>query len=421
MVKKSVYQQAVDQLTAVAKVAGWDARTVKRLKEPERVIKKTLKVKMDDGKVKSLKAWRSEHNSVFGPYKGGIRFHPGVNEEEVKALAMWMTWKTALVGLPFGGGKGGVVVDAKQVSTEELERISRAYVQAFGKFLGPWSDVPAPDVGTNGQVMAWMSDEVAKLRAENSKLKAVVSPLATFTGKPVMLGGSLGREAATGRGGVEVLKVLQNRMGLKTGMTIAVQGLGNVGGWFVRLGQEYGWKVIAVSDSRGGVMNEQGLKIEKVLDYKQKTGALKGFKGGKEISNEDLLASKADVLVLAALENAITERNAKGVKAKVLLELANGPVAPVGEKQLLKRGAAIVPDVLANAGGVVVSWMEWVQNLSGDQWSEEVVNEKLKVRMVRAAEDVWNLAQERKVDLRTAAYLLAVGRVVEGMRLRGWI
>src|SRR3989344_5549972 len=281
MKQKSVYDQAVEQLEKVARLGGWDKKIVDRLKEPERVIRKTLKVKMDDGKVKNFKAWRSQHNSALGSYKGGIRFHPDVNEDEVKALSMWMSWKTALLGLPYGGGKGGVAVDPKKFSDKELERVSREYVRQFGKFFGPWQDVPAPDVGTNAQVMGWMSDEVAKLKAQSSKLKAEVSPMATFTGKPVLLGGSLGREAATGRGGVEVLKKIGDLLSLDQGITIAVQGLGNVGGWFVKLSKLYGWKIVGVSDSRGGMMNYQGLDVDRILSFKEKNGSLKGYKNGK--------------------------------------------------------------------------------------------------------------------------------------------
>lgn len=420
------YKQAVAQLKDVVKHLKLSPGLHKKLVTPEHIHHVRLKIKMDNGKTKTFPAWRSQHNSARGPYKGGIRFHPEVNENEVKALSMWMTWKTALAGVPFGGGKGGITVDPKKLSTSELQRLSRAYVRAFHQRLGPWQDIPAPDVNTNGQVMAWMMDEFSQLKAKSYQLTAI-NPLATFTGKPLELGGSLGREAATGRGGVNVIQALQKHFHPKSPKhlsipptpTVAVQGFGNVGYWFAKLASEQGWPVVAVSDSRGAVQDLKGLDIDKLYQYKRDAGSVLSSQNPQNTPN--ILASRCDILVLAALSGAITDKNYQQIKAPVILELANGPVTISAEQKLLKSDHTIVPDILANAGGVVVSWMEWVQNQSGDIWTEEKVNHKLAEIMHKATIETIHSQKKYQTDFRTAANILAVSRVVEAMKLRGWI
>ena len=443
------YKNAVRQLEQVAKVLELEKKTVEKLKKPENLIKKTLAVKLDSGKTEKFKAFRSQHNNALGPYKGGIRFHPDVSEAEVKALSMWMTWKCSVAGIPFGGGKGGVICDPKSLSIGELERLSRAYAREFAPHIGAKVDVPAPDVGTNSQVMGWMAKEYKKLKIKNKKWKkGKANLLATFTGKPVRMGGSLGREEATGMGGAYVLQALlaklknskseyrnskqiQNpndgnskhlgfsalSLGFPQSPTIAVQGFGNVGYWFAKLASEQGFKIISVSDSKGGaLMNDGSWIMDDVLKYKEKTGSVLGFPGTKEITNNQLLTTDCDILVPAALENVITAKNVKGTKAKVIIEMANGPVTPEADEILRKRGILSVPDILANAGGVTVSYFEWLQNLAGEQWEKEKVFKKLKKVMVEAFERVWEKYKKLPVTLRLAAYAVAVERVA--LRLR---
>ena len=407
------YQNAVRQLRQVGELLELDEETIARLAKPDRVVKKEIKV----GKKKFL-AFRSQHNQARGPYKGGIRFHSGVTEDEVKALSMWMTWKCATVGIPFGGSKGGVVVDPKGLSAEELEQLSRGYIRAFYEYLGPQRDVPAPDVNTDSQVMAWMRDEYEKLAGQQQP--------AVVTGKPVELGGSQGRTEATGWGGFYVLEQLAGKLAMpRAKVKIAVQGLGNVGYWFTRFASEAGYRVIAVSDSKGGVItegtenNQKALSIDKVMEYKEKSGSVMGLPGAETITNEELLELPVDVVVPAALENVITGENAGRIKAKVVLEMANGPVTPEADEILRERGVVVVPDVLANSGGVTVSYFEWVQNLQGYYWEKEEVLRRLKLIMDEAFETVWKMKQEKKVDMRMGAYMVAVRRVVKALRLRG--
>ncbi|OGY18054.1 MAG: glutamate dehydrogenase [Candidatus Chisholmbacteria bacterium RIFCSPHIGHO2_01_FULL_48_12] len=411
------YQNAVRQLRQVGELLELDEETIARLAKPDRVVKKEIKV----GKKKFL-AFRSQHNQARGPYKGGIRFHSGVTEDEVKALSMWMTWKCATVGIPFGGSKGGVVVDPKGLSAEELEQLSRGYIRAFYEYLGPQRDVPAPDVNTDSQIMAWMLDEYEKLVGHKEP--------GVLTGKPIELGGSEGRTEATGLGGYYVLRALHAKLNSKfqipnSKFTIAVQGLGNVGYWFTRFASEAGYRVIAVSDSKGGVItegtenNQKALSIDKVMEYKEKSGSVMGLPGAETITNEELLELPVDVVVPAALENVITGENAGRIKAKVVLEMANGPVTPEADEILRERGVVVVPDVLANSGGVTVSYFEWVQNLQGYYWEKEEVLRRLKLIMDEAFETVWKMKQEKKVDMRMGAYMVAVRRVVKALRLRG--
>lgn len=423
------FKQAVEQLESVRKFVEMSDDEFERLSTHDKIIENEVEIEMDSGKKKKFKAFRAQHNDAIGPYKGGIRFHPGVTKEEVKALSMWMTWKSGIVGLPFGGGKGGVVVDPKSLSQGELEKLSRAYIRAIADDIGAWKDVPAPDVNTNSQIMAWMLDEYQKigLRGEGRGLREG-SPYATFTGKPVILGGSLGREQATGLGGFYVLeKLVEKRKLKKSNLTIAVQGLGNVGYWFSYFAHKAGYKIVAVSDSRGGVYVEEGLDPEKTLDCKHKKGQVSdcyclsdGCKTNpkNQISNQDLLELPVEVLVPAALEQVITKENADKVKAKYVLEMANGPTTPEADEVLEKKGVVLVPDVLANSGGVAVSYFEWVQNNMGYYWEEGEVFEKLKKKMDEAFEKVYGFMLEKKISMRKAVYVVAVRRVLEAMRLR---
>lgn len=386
------------------------------LSEPQRVLTVTVPVQMDDGSVRVFTGYRSQHNNALGPYKGGIRFHQDVNLDEVKALSTWMTLKCAVANIPYGGGKGGVVVNPKTLSRGELERLSRGYIRAIAPVIGANLDIPAPDVGTNGQVMSWMMDEFARIRGYNE--------FGVITGKPVIVGGSLGRLEATSRGCVFVIREAARATGLKlNGATVAVQGFGNVGSIAARLlQQEDGCRVVAVSDSSGGIYNPGGLDIAAVEAHKAETGSVLGFPGAREISNEELLALECDILVPAALENQITGRNAGKIKARIIAEGANGPTTPEADRILAQKKILVLPDVLANAGGVTVSYFEWVQNQYGYYWSEEEVNNRLERKMVEAFNTVYDLYRKRKdIDMRGAAYLVAIERISEAMYLRGWL
>ena len=375
------------------------------LKWPQRVIELNIPVKMDDGTIKLFKAFRSQHNNFLGPYKGGIRFHPQVCLEEVMALSAWMSLKCAVAGLPYGGGKGGIIVDPKKLSENELERLSRAYAAALTPFIGPYTDVPAPDVGTDAKIMGWMTDAYAA-EVKSKKLKVKSNEiLATFTGKPVEMGGSLGRTEATGRGGVFVLVELARKLKIKNEkLKIIIQGLGNVGFYFAKLAQEAGFKIVAVSDSSGGIIGDLG-SLGNLSRFKRETGRVVGYPGTKTITNEELLIGDCDILVPAALENVITAENAPKIKAKIIVEMANGPTTPEADEILAKRKILVVPDILANAGGVTVSYFEWLQNLKNQKWSEEKVNQELKKKMRQAFDNVWKTKEKFKVDLRTAAYI----------------
>ena len=412
------YKNAVAQLEQIAQILKLEKKVVARLSVPDKVYKTNLQIKMDNGTTKKFQAYRSEHNNSKGPYKGGIRYHPGVSESEVKALSMWMTWKCSVASLPYGGGKGGIVVDPTKLSKSELERLSRAYGKWAVAFAGPWTDVPAPDVNTDGQIMAWMVDEIEK--SKTAKERMMVNWKATFTGKPIAIGGSQGREEATGMGGFYTLENLVAKLGKKKkDVTVAVQGMGNVGFWFAKLASEAGYRIVAISDSRGGVYRKEGLDIPAALAFKKKNGVVQGMPGTKKISNEELLLLPVTVLVPAALENVITGEVAKALQAQAIVEMANGPVTPEADAVLSKRGILSVPDVLSNSGGVTVSYFEWVQNLHGAVWEKEEVLAKLKFVMDRAFREMWEKYTSLKVNLRMAAYANAVARVVEAMKLMG--
>ena len=420
--KKSQLQDAqaiMDEIYARLNVAD-DIRS--RLHQPRRIHQAGLPVRMDDGSLKVFSAWRVQYDDTRGPGKGGIRFHPDVCEDEVATLSFWMTLKCAVVDLPFGGAKGGVQVDPKGLSRLELERLSRSYIRAFFDVIGPDRDIPAPDVNTNEKVMGWMADEYAEIARR--QVPAII------TGKPLGLGGSQGRKAATGRGALNVLNAWMEREDKKPEeMTIAVQGFGNAGYHFALLAKEAGYKVVALSDSKGGIYSKEGLQPQPIWEHKNKTRKLSGMvycddsvcsvESVETIGTGELLELEVDVLVLAAMENAITDENAKQVKAKLILEIANGPVTPSADAVLQKQGVVIIPDVLANAGGVIVSYLEWVQNRTGDYWTEEVINERLAARLDDAAKRCFHRADKDEVGLRVSAYLLGMERLAAAMESRG--
>ena len=384
------------------------------LKSPQRVLEVSFPVKLDDGTVKTFTGYRSQHNNAVGPYKGGVRFHPNVNLDEVKALSIWMTIKCCVAGIPYGGGKGGITLDPRDYSEAELERISRAYSEAISPLIGEKIDIPAPDVNTNGKIMSWMVDAY-----ENVVKKSAPG---VFTGKPVEFGGSLARTEATGYGvnfaAVQALEKLGKDV---KGATYAIQGFGNVGYHTGYYAHQSGAKVVAVSTVDVAIYNENGLDMEALFKEFQEKGFITNEAGyGKEISNAELLALDVDVLAPCALENQLTSENAGKVRAKIVVEGANGPTTPEADAILRQNGVLVVPDILANCGGVVVSYFEWVQNLQGYYWEFDEVQEKETVVLRRAFRDIWNLAQEYDVDLRTASYMMSIRRVEKAMKLRGW-
>lgn len=397
-------KNAQQQIRRAAALLGYGKADITLLETADRTVTATVPLRKDDGTVQLVDVYRVQHSNDRGPYKGGIRFHPDTNIQEVRALASWMTWKTAVVNIPYGGAKGGATIDPKKLSLGELERLSRGYVRAMFSVIGPDVDVPAPDVNTTPQIMAWMVDEY-------SALAGTWQP-AAFTGKPLTVGGSLGRESSTSQGGVYVLEELLKVVprGTKR-LTVVVQGFGNVGYHAARLLAGSGMTVVGLSDSSGAIWSPKGLQPERVLTFKKQTGSVQGFPGTKAISNEQLLASRVDLLIPAALENVITKRNVGRIKAKYIVELANGPLDPDADARLWKRGIIVVPDILANAGGVAGSYFEWVQNRQGLAWTEAEMWQRLKPVMVRAFRDVWKLAQTHNTDLRTAAYMIALERV----------
>jgi len=399
------FTNAMAQLDKAAQTASFSSDFIAKLRQPDRSLNVSIPVQMDDGSTKAFEGYRVEYNNTLGPYKGGIRYHQDTDIDEVKALAFWMTLKCAIAGIPMGGGKGGITVNPRELSPGELERLSRGWVRELVDYLGPQKDVPAPDVNTNAEVMAWMVDEYSKLTGDKSG--------ATFTGKPIELGGSAGRESATGLGGFYVFEALQKNLGLPPECDVVIQGFGNVGSYAAKSFSDSGHKVIALSDSRGAIYKKEGFDIEEVSKYKKENKSLSGFLGSKDISNEDLLALECDVLAPAALENAITKDNVENIKAKMVLELANGPTTPEADEVLSSRGISVVPDVLVNSGGVTVSYFEWEQNLKNEKWSETEVNEKLKNILEDSAKKVLAKSQEFSTDLRRGAFILALERIQE--------
>ncbi|MFH1426490.1 MAG: Glu/Leu/Phe/Val dehydrogenase [Candidatus Kerfeldbacteria bacterium] len=404
------FKAAKEQLRKAASYMEIDPDIIERLSHPKRELHVSIPVKMDDGTTKVFTGYRVQHNDARGPFKGGIRFHPKTDINEVRALSFWMTFKCATVGIPFGGGKGGVTVDPKKLSERELELLSRGWARAMRDFIGPEKDIPAPDVYTTPQIMGWIMDEYSE--AVGKYCPGVV------TGKPITIGGSQGRGTATAQGGVYVTEELMKKMKISK-PSVVIQGFGNAGSVFAELAAKKGWKVIAVSDSQGGIVNEKGLDIKKVEAHKEKTGSVVGFAGSKEIDNEKILMLKCDILVPAALEGVITKTNANRIKARAIVELANGPTTPEADEKLFKKGIVLVPDILANAGGVTVSYFEWVQNTMNYYWTEKEALEKLKPIMVTAFNDVWGAAEKHKTDMRTGAYIHATARIAASMKDRG--
>ena len=383
------------------------------LKRPWRELLVQVPVRMDDGQIQVFSGSRVQHNAARGPYKGGVRYHAQADLDEVRGLASLMTWKTALVNLPYGGAKGGVQVDPGLLSDSELNRLTRRYTLNIEHLIGPNRDIPSPDMGTNAQTMAWMMDAYGQLHGH--------SP-AVVTGKPVEMGGSLGRESATGRGVAILLQEAARDLGLNTlGAKIVVQGFGNVGSWAARLMYDNGCRIIAVSSVDGGLYNAGGLDIARLQEYQAKTGGISGFTGGEEISNRELLELDCDVLVPAAIGNVITEDNAKNIKAPLILEAANHPITPEADRILSEGGVTILPDILVNAGGVVVSYFEWTQNLQEFRWEESRVNEELKKTMLQAYHVVWTRSIKEKITHRQASFEIGVQRVAKAVELRGFV
>ena len=409
------FKIAQAQLDEAAKRLGLDEATHELLRWPQIEFKVTLPVEMDDGKVKIFHGYRVQYNSARGPTKGGLRWHPDETLDTIRALAAWMTWKTSVVDIPLGGAKGGVTCNPKVMSDREKQRLARAYMRAVARVLSVSKDVPAPDVYTTPQIMAWMMDEYEVLMGEHHP--------GVITGKPISLGGSEGRGDATARGGVFVLREAAKVLGIDlNGKTMAIQGFGNAGQFAALLGHEVlGLKLVAASDSKGGIYNSKGLDARQVVDHKLKTGVLQGFPEADSISNEDLLEMDVTVLFPSALENVITNTNAKKIKCRISCELANGPTTPEADEILHHNNVFVLPDFLANAGGVTVSYFEQVQNTYNYYWSLDMVNERLDEKMTRAFHGVYQMYQREKVNMRQAAYLVAVARVAEACKLRGWV
>jgi glutamate dehydrogenase (NAD(P)+) len=410
--RENPYEIAKSQLRKVGETFGIDPNLVNVLQECKKSVGVSIPVAMDDGRTQVFQGYRVTHNVARGPSKGGIRYHPDVTLDEVKALAMWMTWKCALSNIPFGGAKGGVVCNPKTMSEGELQRMTRRFTSEIINEIGPEKDIPAPDVGTDGRVMAWIFDTYSMNKGH--------SVLGVVTGKPLTIGGSLGREEATARGALYCVReaVRKRQMSLQ-GTTVAVQGFGNVGSYLAKFLAEDGATVVAVSDSSSGLHNPNGIDIQAALAHKRETGGLAGFRGAEPISNEDLLLLDVDVLAPCALEQVITSENADKVKAKILVEGANGPVTPSADDILEDKGVLVLPDILANAGGVVVSYFEWVQGLQEYFWKEAEVNAKLNDIITRAFNETWAMQESRGVSMRLAAYGLAVRRVSEATTTRG--
>ena len=404
------FETAKSQLEDAAKLANLDKDKVEQLRHPDRYVEASIPVKMDNGSLRIFTGFRSQHNNARGPYKGGIRYHQDVSLDEVRALSFWMSFKNAVVNVPFGGGKGGIIVNPKELSSSELEKLSRGYVQKMFPIFGPEFDVPAPDVNTNGQIMGWMLDEYQKITGNKSK--------ATFTGKSLDNGGSEGREEATGFGGVYVFEevVKSKVVDLPAGSKVAIQGFGNVATFFAQAAEKLGYKIVALSDSKGGIYNADGLNLMEVAAHKKVTGALKDFGGAKNISNEQLLEIETDVLVPAALENVLTGQNADKIKARLIVEMANGPTTPEADAVFTKKNIIVIPDILANSGGVCTSYFEWYQNMHDEKWSKEQVLEKLSKQIKQAFADTLAARNKYNTTFRNAAYVLAAERIISSMK-----
>ena len=398
------FENALVQLEKAAKIMNLDKNIYEILKQPDRVLTVAVPVKMDSGEVVVFTGFRSQYNNAMGPYKGGIRYHENVSLDEVKALSFWMMVKCATVNIPMGGGKGGMIVDSKKLSIGELERLSRGYIQKIWREIGSDKDVPAPDMYTTPQIMGWMRDEYEKLVGHADP--------GVITGKAIADGGSEGRETATAQGGVYVVRELAKKLNLQTNeIKVAIQGMGNVGGFMAKLLSADGYKIVAISDSKGGIYNDAGLNIEAVFEYKKQTESLINFPEAQNVSNEQLLELDADILVPSAMENQITAQNAKNIKAKIVVEMANGPTTPEADEILAESNIVVVPDVLANAGGVTVSCFEWEQNNKNEHWNESQVFAKLESIMIQAFSEVWETKEKYNITMRAAAFVKAIERV----------
>ncbi len=410
----NIYDIVQGQIKEAVDLLGIDQTVFEILKSPDRVIEVSFPVKMEDGSIKVFKGLRSQHSNALGPYKGGLRFHPTVELDEAKALSMWMTVKCAVVGVPFGGAKGGVECNPKELTLREQERISREFIKNIASDVGPEKDIPAPDVYTNPQIMAWMMDEFSKLRGYNN--------FGLITGKPIIVGGSKGRSEATGRGCVIVAREAIKALGYNMeDVRVVVQGFGNAGSVAAKLIHDMGAKVIATNDSSASIYNPEGINPYELAEYKYETGKVKKFPGTEVITHEEMLSMECELLIPAAMENQITGDNAGDINAKIISEAANGPTTPEADKILFEQGILTIPDILANAGGVTVSYFEWVQNLMNYYWSEEEVNERMEKMMIDAFESCYKTHKTYRVHMRLAAYLLAVQRLGEAMRIRGWL
>ena len=407
------FENALTQLGETAKTIGLDNGLHQILAFPKRVLTVSLPVRMDNGEIKVFIGFRSQHNDARGPFKGGIRYHPQVSIDEVKALSMWMTWKCAVANIPYGGGKGGIICDPKSLSDGEIERLTRRYAFAIADIIGPHTDIPAPDVYTGGKEMAWIMDTYSMMKGNYVQPEVI-------TGKPIAIGGSLGRNEATGRGLAITVREAAARLkiNVKDAMVV-VQGFGNAGQFSAQLVEEQGATVIAVSDSKGCVRNLNGISVAKLRKHKEETGSVANYPGAESITNDELLATDCTILIPAALENQITKQNAGKIKAKIVAEASNGPTTPDADKILFQNQVLVIPDILANGGGVTVSYFEWLQNLRREYWTEQEVNNRLDTNITKAFADVYDIHDKNSVDMRRASMMLAVNRVVEAIKIRG--
>ncbi|MDW3603473.1 MAG: Glu/Leu/Phe/Val dehydrogenase [Nitrososphaeraceae archaeon] len=411
--KINPFEVALKQLEEASKILNLDKGMLEILSNPKRILTVSIPTRMDDGSIKVFTGYRSQHNDARGPHKGGIRYHPDVTLDEVKALSMWMTWKCAIANIPYGGGKGGIICNPKQMSENELERMTRRFAYLIADIIGPYRDIPAPDVYTGGKEMAWIMDTYSTLKGNYVQPEVI-------TGKPIAIGGSLGRNEATGRGLAYTVREAAKKMEIDMKQaTFVVQGFGNAGQFSSKLVEEQGAKMIAASDSQGSIIKTEGISVDALMKFKRETGSIVGFEDAKSITNDELLETECTILIPAALENQITKNNADKIKTQIIAEAANGPTTPEADEILFKKDILVIPDVLANGGGVTVSYFEWLQNLRRDYWTEEEVNKRLDINITKSFYDVYDIHTKYKVDMRKAATLLAVKRVVEAINIRG--
>ena len=411
--KINPFEVALTQLEEASKILNLEKGMLEILANPKRILTVSIPTRMDDGSIKVFTGYRSQHNDARGPHKCGIRYHPDVTLDEVKALSMWMTWKCAIANIPYGGGKGGIICNPKQMSENELERMTRRFAYLIADIIGPYRDIPAPDVYTGGKEMAWIMDTYSALKGNYVQPEVI-------TGKPIAIGGSLGRNEATGRGLAYTVREAAKKMEIDMKQaTFVVQGFGNAGQFSSKLVEEQGAKMIAASDSQGSIIKTDGISVDALMKFKRETGSIVGFEDAKSITNDELLETECTILIPAALENQITKNNADKIKTQIIAEAANGPTTPEADEILFKKDILVIPDVLANGGGVTVSYFEWLQNLRRDYWTEEEVNKRLDINITKSFYDVYDTHTKYKVDMRKAATLLAVKRVVEAINIRG--